>query len=226
MPAGLGEQRDRDRADAAGRAGDDDRTIRGFQPVLLQCQNAKHRGVAGRTDRHGFGRGEPLRQRHQPIALDAALLRIGAKMGLAGAPAVQHHEIARLEVGMRGGLDAAGEVDAGDHRPAAHHRRLAADREAVLVVHRRMRDADGDVALHQFALGEIGEGEVGAGLTLRRHQGLERRHRHLPQRPVPNTTRLQRPKDAATPRCVRSCLFRIRPAALPASAPAARRSAG
>ena len=70
------------------------------------------------------------------------------------------------------------------------------------------------------------EGEVGAGLTLRRHQGLERRHRHLPQRPVPNTTRLQRPKDAATPRCVRSCLFRIRPAALPASAPAARRSAG
>ena len=35
---------------------------------------------------------------------------------------------------MAGGFDRAGEVDAGDHRKAAHHRRLAGDGEAVLVI--------------------------------------------------------------------------------------------
>ena len=59
-------------------------------------------------------------------------------------------------------LDGAGEIDAGDHRKAPHHRRLAGDGEAVLVVQRRPFDADGDVAVHQFGFVELRERDGGA----------------------------------------------------------------
>ena len=73
--------------------------------------------------------------------LTRAFSRIGAEMGLAQAPAVEDDLVAGLPGGMRRGFDRAGEIDAGDHREAAHHRRLAGDRKPVLVVHRRPFDA-------------------------------------------------------------------------------------
>ena len=88
MPAGLGEQGDRDRTDAAGRARDHDRAVRGFQAVLLERQHAEHGGVARRADRHRFGGRQARRQRHQPVAFHPALLGVGTEMGLPRAPTV------------------------------------------------------------------------------------------------------------------------------------------
>src|SRR5437660_1333068 len=80
-----------------------------------------------------------------------------AQMGLAHAPAGADDLVARLPLRMRGLLDGARKVDAGDHREATHHRRLAGEREAVLVVQRRPFHAHGDVALHQLGLVELRE---------------------------------------------------------------------
>ena len=48
--------------------------------------------------------------------------------------------VAGLPLRMRGLFDGAGEIDAGDHREAPHHRRLAGDGKAILVVQRRPFD--------------------------------------------------------------------------------------
>ena len=101
-------------------------------------------------------------------------------MRLAGAPAIEDDEVAGLELRMVGGLDPSGEVDARDHRPAPHDGGAASDGEAVLVVQRRMGNADGDVAFHQVGLGELAEGDAGAGFALAGDQGLEGRHELTP----------------------------------------------
>src|SRR5215218_7107998 len=80
---------------------------------------------------------------------------------------------------MRGGLDYASEVDAGDHREAAHHGRLAGQGEAVLVVEGRVRHADRNVALHQVGLVEVLEADALAALALFDHDRLERSHPSL-----------------------------------------------
>jgi hypothetical protein len=73
-------------------------------------------------------------------------------------------------------LDRAGEIDAGDHREATHHRRLAGQREAVLVVQRRPFDTDGDVAVHQFRVVELGQCGGGTLVRLVDPDCLERCH--------------------------------------------------
>ena len=78
-------------------------------------------------------------------------------MGLAQAPAVEDHLVAGFPLGMGRGLDGSRQIDAGNHGKAAHHRRLAGDRKTVLVIERRPLGADGDVAIHEIALVEIGE---------------------------------------------------------------------
>ena len=118
----------------------------------------------------------PCRPPHQPVAFDAGLLRIGAEMGLAQSPAIEDDIVARRPAGMARSFHRAGEIDAGDHREAAHHRRLAGQSEAVLVIHRRPFDANGDVAVHQILLVEIGELDRLAGLRLVDHDRLERCH--------------------------------------------------
>jgi hypothetical protein len=59
---------------------------------------------------------------------------------------------------MLGRLHDAGEVDAGDHREIAHNRRLARDRQAVLVVQAGMRHRYRDVAIHQLVVRQLLEG--------------------------------------------------------------------
>src|SRR5262245_30052287 len=96
-------------------------------------------------------------------------------------PAVEDHLVAGLELGMAGGSDGAGEVDAGNHRPAPDDRRLAGESERILVVERRMADPDGDIALHQVALPELLPRQARCLLTLVGNQGLEPLH-HRPPR--------------------------------------------
>jgi hypothetical protein len=69
-------------------------------------------------------------------------------MGLAHAPAIADDLVAGLPLRMRGLFDGACEVDPGDHREAPHHRGLAGDGKAILVVQRRPLDPHGDVAVH------------------------------------------------------------------------------
>ncbi len=97
---------------------------------------------------------EPFRQGYKPIAFDAGILRVAAKMRFAQAPAVEHDLIAGLEFGVGRGLDDARKVDAGHHRPASHHRGLACNGEAVLVIDRGVGHPDSNIAFHQIGLGK------------------------------------------------------------------------
>ena len=97
-------------------------------------------------------------------------------MRFAQSPAVEDHLIAALPVGVVRGLDRARKIDAGDHWESPHDRRLAGDREAVLVVERRPFDADRDVALHEVPLVEIGERGLRAALRFVDHDRFEGRH--------------------------------------------------
>ena len=152
----------------------------GRDPGPLQRHHRQHGGIAGGADGHGFAGAHAVRQPHQPVALDARLLRIAAEVGLAAAPAVEDHLIAGFPAGMRRGLHRAGEIDAGDHREAAHHRRFAGDREPVLVIHRRPIHGDGDVPVHQILLVEIGEPDRLSGLALIDDDRLESAHALTP----------------------------------------------
>ncbi len=174
LPALAGEQRDRGRSDAARGAGHQYRARGGRQAVPLERQHAQHRRVAGGADRHRLGAAQARRQFDQPVALDPRLLGVAAEMRLAEAVAVDDHLVARREAGMARRLDHAGQIDAEHHRKAADHRRLAREREAVLVVDRGMADADGDVAVHQLRLLHRDEADLLSGVGLVGSHGFER----------------------------------------------------
>ncbi len=172
----FGKQRHRHRAHAAGRSGHDHRSVPWREAVMLERHHRQHCSEPGGADRHRLARAHARRQADQPVALNSRLLRIAAEMGLADAPTGENDRITRLPLRMRGGLDSAGKIDAGDHRKSAHDRRLAGDGQPVLVVHRRPGDAHGDITLHQVGLVEIDEPHLLAGVGLLHHDGLECRH--------------------------------------------------
>ena len=182
------QQDDGDAAHPAGRAGDDHGALAGRDAIALERQHGQHGGVARRADCHGLPGAERRRPLDQPVALDAGAPGVTAIMGLTDAPAVEHHLIARLELGIGRTDDGAGEVDAGDHRPASDHGRLAGEREPVLIVNGCMAYRDGDVPLHQVAIAELLPGKALPGLRLSGQQGLEVCHYGLQTsliRPLP-----------------------------------------
>jgi hypothetical protein len=81
-------------------------------------------------------------------------------MRLAHPPAVEDHLVPGLEFQAVGGGHHAGEVDARDHREAAHHRQLAGDGQPVLVVDGGVRDPHQNVAVHEVADGEIANADA------------------------------------------------------------------
>ena len=78
-------------------------------------------------------------------------------MGFADAPAIENNVIAGFEAGIGGGFDRAGEIDAGNERPAADDRGLAGEGQRILVVEGGVRDAHGDVAVHEVAIAKTGK---------------------------------------------------------------------
>jgi len=94
-------------------------------------------------------------------------------MRLADAPAVEHHAVARFPSRVRTRADSAGEVDARNHRKAPHDRRLASQRQAVLVVERAPLDAHGDVALRQHGIVDLLHRSLVTGLILGDQDSLE-----------------------------------------------------
>jgi len=120
-----------------------------------------------------IGGGDRLRQLHQPVALDPRLAGVAAVMGLADAPAVQHHPLAGRKARMVRAFHHPGEVDPRRQRPHPHHRRLAGQRQPVLVVHRRVFHPHGDIALHQVGVGEVDEPGLLPGVGLEQADGAE-----------------------------------------------------
>ena len=141
--------------------------------MLLQRQHAQHGGITGGADGHGLLRRESIRQRHQPVALQARLLGQAAPVRFADTPAVEHHAVAGLVVRVVAGLDRTGNIDARHHREFAHHRALAGDRQAVLVVQRRTLDAHRHVALGQLRLVDVLHRSAVAGVVLLDQYSLE-----------------------------------------------------
>jgi len=94
----------------------------------------------------------------------------------AGLPAVEDDLVAGLEIWMGGCGDGAGEIDAGDHRPAPDDGRLAGQREGVLVVDGGVADPDGDVAVHQFPFAQLRPGELRTTFTPLGNPGAESLH--------------------------------------------------
>src|SRR5215475_10432504 len=69
-----------------------------------------------------------------------------------------------------------GKVNAGDHRKATHHRPLAGNGQAILVIEGGVLDADGYIAVHQVGFVEISKRRPGAAVRLLDHNRLEFSH--------------------------------------------------
>ena len=152
LEAPLGQQHEGDAADAARGARDEDRAGGGCEAQFLESQEAEHRRVAGRADRHRLLGREGFGQADEPAARHPGHRRVAAVARLAQAPAVEDDGVAGLEPVMRARPHRTGEVDAGNERERADDRRLAGKGERVLVVQGGMADLDGDVAFGQVTL--------------------------------------------------------------------------
>jgi hypothetical protein len=85
---------------------------------------------------------------------------------------------------MRRGFHGAGEIDARNHGKAAHYRRLAGEGKTVLVVHRRPFDPNGDVAVYQILVVELGKLDFLGVVALLDHDGFKNRHQISPVIPA------------------------------------------
>ncbi|MCY1521579.1 hypothetical protein D9M68_563990 [compost metagenome] len=164
--AEAGEQGDGEAADATVGAGHQHVALAGLQAVTLQGQQAEHGGIAGGADGHGLARAEGGRQRDQPVTLETRLLRQPAPMGLADTPAVEQHRVAHPIIRMAAGLHRAGQVDARHHGELAHHRDLAGDGQAVLVVQGAVGHTHRDITLGQLSFVQLGVTGTVTGLVL------------------------------------------------------------
>ena len=79
----IGEEGDRDRADAAISAGYEDVATLRCDAAMFEGEHRQHRGVTGRADRHGVLCRKWRRDLHQPFAFQPCLLGISTVMGLA-----------------------------------------------------------------------------------------------------------------------------------------------
>ena len=117
-PSRRRQQRNGDRADAAGRARDENRPLLRRGALALQREHAKHRRIAGGADRHRLSARQAGRHLNQPFARHAGLFGIAAIVRLAEPVTVDENFVARPEVRALGGLHDPRKVDAGDHRIA------------------------------------------------------------------------------------------------------------
>jgi len=76
-------------------------------------------------------------------------------VGLADAPAVQHHPVAGAKSGWVELSTTPEKSIPGVSGQTPHHRRAAGQGQAILVVDSREVDANGHVAWHQIVVGEV-----------------------------------------------------------------------
>jgi hypothetical protein len=97
--AARGKDIDREAADAAGGAADDDRTVCRLQAVFFHAHNAEPGGVAGGAERHRFGPAKPGREHVHPGGGNTRALGIAAVVGDADVVTGCEDFITRLEAG-------------------------------------------------------------------------------------------------------------------------------
>ncbi len=119
------------------------------QAVVFQRNDRQHRRQARRAHRHRLTRGQPLRQRHQPVGLDPGAGGVAAPMRLAHTPAGQYDPVAGGIAGIVRRLDHTGKVDARNMRISAHQPAAGPKAQAVLVVQRGIFNRNRDIARGQ-----------------------------------------------------------------------------
>ena len=197
----FGQESHRNTADTASRACHQHWAFRRGNTVVLQRHDREHGCIARRSDRHRLGGTECCGLGHQPVSLDPRHLRIAAQMRLPNAPPIEKDGITRRVSGVAGRLDSAREVDPGDHRPAPDDGGFAGERQAILVVDRRMADPNRDIPLHEVRFAQLGPGEALPRVGFGQKEGVERAHgRRAPGRCgclVPSIRHGRRPVEGA-----------------------------
>ena len=100
--------------DIAGCPGHQYGALVGCYAVSFQCENAKHRGVAGGANGHCFCWREVIRALDQPLAFDPCVLSITPVVALSNAPAVEDDGVSGLEFGIGRTLYGPGKINSGD----------------------------------------------------------------------------------------------------------------
>ena len=97
MIAQLGQHRHCNAAHTTSGTRDQNFTIARLGAVFFNGHHAEHCGVACSANGHGLAHRESCRLCDQPVALDLGILGKPTRMGLAHAPASEHHGIALFE---------------------------------------------------------------------------------------------------------------------------------
>ena len=152
LVAEMREQLDGDRTDAAGGAGDEHGASVRPHARRLELVDGQRGGEPGGAEDHGGAGVQSVRQRDGPAGRNADLLpeaarRVHAEVEADGEDRVSRREVARRRLDHR-----AGRVDAGGMRKVAGDARVPGRRESVLVVERRPRHVD-----KQVAVGKLGD---------------------------------------------------------------------
>ncbi|MNF78820.1 hypothetical protein D3C84_610180 [compost metagenome] len=127
----------------------------GRHTVVLQRQDGQHRRVTGRADGHRLSGGECRRQRDQPVAVQARLLRQTAPMPFTDTPTIEQDFVTGLVVRMLTELDGSRQINPRHHGEFSHHRAAAGNRQAILEIQRAVRHAHRYIALGQLIVADL-----------------------------------------------------------------------
>ena len=98
--ASPGQHVDRDAADAAGCAGDNNGTLVRRLPVLLHAMNRQRRRVTRRADLHNLQRRQSFGDFDEALAVDTGIFRVTAINGFAQAAAIDEHIGSGLKISV------------------------------------------------------------------------------------------------------------------------------
>jgi hypothetical protein len=154
LVAAAGQDRHRDRADAAARPEHEHGTGPRLEARALERVDRERRGEAGGPDRHRVAGAHPVRQRDDPLRRNAGAFGEAAVVGDAEVVAVREHRVPDRHVAGGGRHDAPGEVDPGHERRDARDLAVRRHGQRVLVVHRRPLDGDRHFARRQVLVAQ------------------------------------------------------------------------
>ena len=125
--------------------------------MLFQRHDGQHCGEASGADGHRLTGGEAFGQGHQHVAGHPGLLGIAAPAVFTDAPTGEHHLVAGLVALVGRVFHRARKVDARHMWIGPHQSAAGADAQAVLVVHGRVLNGNGHIALGQLILVDFGD---------------------------------------------------------------------
>ena len=172
--AGAGEHVDGEAADAAGRAGDDNRAAVRRGAVAGERLDGERGGEAGGADGHRLERRQRVGDAHHPGRRHAREAGPAAPARRAELITGDEHARSRRPRRIGGVGDRAGRVDPRHVRVAGGDLVLAGRGEGVLVVERGVLDGDRDLSGRQRVEGELLRRAAGAGAGGAGHECAKR----------------------------------------------------